>query len=315
MIFSTDHLKGRIGIIMIILLMIHSSCQSPRSQQNKTGGKLTIVTTTMMLEDAVINIAKDSVVVEAMMGPGVDPHLYKATQGDLQKLSDADLIIYNGLFLEGKMEDILERLGKIKPTLAAAEIIDKSKIRDNPFYPGTYDPHIWFDVQLWRVVVQNVNQALQQHDPKNATYYQSNAIKFLKSLDSLHLKVRDEIQKIPDAQRVLVTAHDAFGYFGEAYKLEVKGLQGISTQSEFGLRDITDLVKYIVNNKIKAVFIESSVSPRAINAVVEGCKERGFAVDVGGILFSDAMGEKGTPEGTYKGMVHANVQTIVEALK
>ena len=290
------------------------SCQN-NPRDGRTGQKLYVVTTTGMLGDAVINIAGDSVVVESLMGPGVDPHLYKATQGDIEKLTQADLVIYNGLFLEGKMEEIFERLGKTKPVLAAASGIDKGKLRDNAIYQNEYDPHVWFDVQLWKEVVTNVSLKLQEMDSANVQFYHNNTQIFTKKLDDLHVSVAQQISKIPADQRVLITAHDAFGYFGDAYQIEVKALQGISTQSEFGLKDITDLVKFISDRRVKAVFVETSVSERAIRAVVEGCNEKGFPVTIGGYLYSDAMGAKDSEEGTYIGMVMANVNTIVTALK
>jgi manganese/zinc/iron transport system substrate-binding protein len=301
-------------LLLLVGMLALFSCQN-NPRDIRPGQKLFIVTTTGMLGDAVINIAGDSVVVEALMGPGVDPHLYKATQGDIRKLTQADLVIYNGLFLEGKMEEIFERLGKTKPVLAAAAGIDKAKLRDNAIYQNEYDPHVWFDVQLWKEVVTNVSLKLQKMDSANAQFYQDNTKIFSNKLDVLHFSVAEQISKIPADQRVLITAHDAFGYFGDAYQIEVKGLQGISTQSEFGLKDITDLVKFISDRQVKAVFVETSVSERAIRAVVEGCNEKGFPVIIGGYLYSDAMGAKDSEEGTYIGMVMANVNTIVNALK
>ncbi|SMD31894.1 manganese/zinc/iron transport system substrate-binding protein [Reichenbachiella faecimaris] len=288
------------------------ACQPNKNARN---GKLKVVTTTGMIYDAVINIAGDSVEALALMGPGVDPHLYKATQGDLKKLQEADLIFYNGLHLEGKMGEIFEKLGRIKSVKAVSEDITTSRFRASELYPGTYDPHIWFDVSLWKEAVKNVHKNLILIDDVNKAYYDQNAVSYLNSLDSLHLAVNAAIQEIPESQRMLITAHDAFGYFGEAYNIEVKGLQGISTLSEPGLKDVADLVNLIVENEIKAVFIETSVSKKAINAVVEGCKQNGHDVIIGGSLYSDAMGPFGQFEGTYIGMVHTNVQTIVNALK
>lgn len=298
------------GISLAICLQM---CSSPSGEESSS--KLRIVTTTSLLEDAVRNIAGDSIILQSLMGAGVDPHYYKATQGDLRKLTQADLIIYNGLFLEGKMENVLERLGKTKPVLAAAEKIEKSELRGNPIYQNEFDPHIWFDVLLWKEVILNISSTLKKMDTVNAGYYRSNTEKFLVKLDSLDKVVRERIGTIPSKQRVLITAHDAFGYFGDAYNIEVRGLQGVSTVSEPGLRDISDLVKFIGEREIKALFAETSVSKNAIQAVIEGCRERGFDVKLGGYLYSDALGQKNTPEGTYLGMVNANVNLIVEALK
>lgn len=305
-------MKNNIIIQFLILAFIAGACQP---SQNERNGKLKVVTTTGMIYDAVISIAGDSVDAQALMGPGVDPHLYKATQGDLKKLQAADLILYNGLHLEGKMGEIFEKLNRIKAVKAITAGIDSTRLRSSELYPGTYDPHIWFDVSLWKEAVKNVHKHLVSADATNKSYYDLNAKKYLQSLDSLHLAVSSAIQEIPEGQRMLITAHDAFGYFGEAYQIEVNGLQGISTLSEPGLKDVADLVSLIVDNKIKAVFIETSVSKKAINAVVEGCKQKGQNVMVGGSLYSDAMGPFGQFEGTYIGMVHTNVETIVKALK
>jgi len=267
-----------------------------------------------MIADAVKNIVKDSAQVTALMGPGVDPHLYKATQGDLGLLTRADAIFYNGLHLEGKMGEVLSKLGKTKPVIAVADNIDSTRLRSAPNYGYAIDPHVWFDISLWIEAVKETQEALIEIDSKNASYYSNNATAYINELKDLHEWVGNEIAKIPEQQRIMITAHDAFGYFGEAYSIEVKGLQGISTLSEYGLRDVSELVNFIVANEIKAVFVETSVPKRAINAVVEGCKKSGFDVKIGGNLYSDAMGEDGTPEGTYVGMVRHNVNTIVEAL-
>ena len=305
-------MKNKVYVYLLFNIIILGSCQP---DNNARSGKLKVVTTTGMIYDAVINIAGDSVEAQALMGPGVDPHLYKATQGDLKKLQDADLIFYNGLHLEGKMGEVFEKLGRVKSVSAVTGNIPDSLFQASELYPGTFDPHIWFDVSLWKEAVKNVHRQLVAADNTNRDYYNTNATAYLKQLDSLHQAVNKSINQIPETQRMLITAHDAFGYFGEAYNIEVKGLQGISTLSEPGLKDVSDLVNLIVENKIKAVFIETSVSKKAINAVVEGCKLKGHTVIIGGSLFSDAMGPFGQFEGTYIGMVHTNVKTIVNALK
>ncbi|MDH5365934.1 MAG: zinc ABC transporter substrate-binding protein [Cyclobacteriaceae bacterium] len=306
-------MKRKILKILILSIIIFSNCNS--NEKKSTSSLPIIVTTTGMLADAVENIVGDSAKVSALMGPGVDPHLYKASQGDLTQLTNADIIIYNGLHLEGKMGEVLENLGRLRPVIAGGEGIPKEKIRNSTQYKNAYDPHVWFDVSLWQIVVQYLSTELQNLHPANADYYKNNTNLFLDQLDSLHQKVTHSIATIPDQQKILITAHDAFEYFGDAYGIEVKGLQGISTVSEFGLRDITDLVDFIVEKQIKAVFVETSVSKKAINAVVEGCNNKGFKVLIGGSLYSDAMGEKNTPEGTYIGMVNKNVTTITNALK
>lgn len=300
-------------IIFTLIVVLFSSCNP--TVEDASSGRLNIVTTTGMIEDAVKHVVGDSADVLALMGPGVDPHLYKATQGDLKKLIGAKVIFYNGLHLEGKMGEVLEKLGATKPVIAVAENIPPTRLRKVPEFNDSYDPHIWFDVDLWKEAVAQIDKSMQKIDTANSAYYHKNAERYLLQLDSLHNATRQQIAAIPQQQRVLITAHDAFGYFGEAYNIEVKGLQGISTLSEYGLRDVSDLAQFISDRKIKAVFVETSVSQKAINAVVEGCQQKGFDVQIGGSLYSDAMGEKGTKDGTYLGMVDANVKTIVNALR
>jgi manganese/zinc/iron transport system substrate-binding protein len=303
----------RIAGLALLISIIFSGCNS--NSESSDSGRITIVTTTGMIEDAVKNIVGDKADVQALMGPGVDPHLYKATQGDLQKLTGSDIIFYNGLHLEGKMGEVFEKLAFQKPVVAVANSISPTRLRKVPEFNNNYDPHIWFDVELWQEAVKEINLFMQKYDSTNAAFYQQNANSYLKTLDSLHAFVQQQISTIPETQRVLITAHDAFGYFGEAYDIKVMGLQGISTLSEYGLRDVANLVDFIKTNKIKAVFVETSVSNKAINAVVEGCHQSGYNVFIGGNLYSDAMGDKGSEEGTYVGMVRANVKTIVSALK
>lgn len=301
----------RFSFLLVALGML-ASCAN---QQTKDANALPrIVTTTGMLADAVTNIVGDSASVQSLMGPGVDPHLFKATQGDLTKLTEADVIVYNGLHLEGKMGEVLKKLAKLKPVISGGDGVAESKRKKSVQYANAYDPHIWFDASLWIDVSKHLSKELQLLHPANKHYYQDNTDNFIAQLDSLHNAVINSIANISQDQRILITAHDAFEYFGRAYNIEVRGLQGISTVSEFGLKDITNLVDFIVERQIKAVFVETSVSKKAINAVVEGCKNRGFEVVIGGSLYSDAMGNEGTPEGTYIGMVNANVNIIVNAL-
>lgn len=301
---------------LLCLTLITSACtQTENKGVIATGERMKVVTTTSILKDAAQHIVGDLADVSSIMGSGVDPHLYKATQGDLQKLTEADVIVYNGLYLEGKMGEVMDKLSRQKTVVTATAGIAKDKLRASPVYENSSDPHVWFDVQLWQEVVKHVSQELQQKDPANAEAYEKNTQAYLQELDTLHQWVKEQISTIPEQQRILITAHDAFGYFGDAYSIKVRGLQGISTVSEFGLQDVSSLVNYIADNKIKAVFVESSVSPKAIEAVVIGSEQKGHKVKVGGTLFSDALGEEGTAEGTYLGMVRHNVNTIVSSLK
>jgi manganese/zinc/iron transport system substrate-binding protein len=298
--------------MLFILLFLLGACTEP---VRKTKGKLYIITTTGMIKDAVENIAGSRAEVVSLMGPGVDPHLYKATHGDLEKITSADIVFYNGLHLEGKMGKVLEKAQKLKPVVAVAEGIEESRLRSIPGYDNTHDPHVWFDVRIWKHAVDHVAASLQHIDSANASFYEENRKRYAARLDSLDHAVREQVSRIPQDQRVLITAHDAFGYFGDAYGIHVRGLQGISTLSEFGLRDVTELVNFIVAKKIRAIFVETSVSDKSIRAILEGCREKGWNVAIGGSLYSDAMGDTGTPEGNYIGMVDANVKTIVNALK
>lgn len=278
--------------------------------RSASDGKPHILATTGMVADMVQHIVGDSATVEALMRPGVDPHLYKASQGDLRKIIDADYLFYNGLHLEGKLAGIFAKQQRVKPVVPVGDGLP-NLIRLNAH---TYDPHIWFDVRLWKAATANATRELSRLDSANATYYQANAQRYQVQLDSLDQWIRVQINTIPPAKRVLITAHDAFSYFGRAYGVDVKGLQGISTLSEFGLRDVSDLVTYVTANQIPAVFVESSVSDKSLKAVLAGVRERGGEVRIGGNLYSDAMGRAGTPEGTYIGMVKHNVRTIVAAL-
>ncbi|AKQ45480.1 manganese transporter [Rufibacter radiotolerans] len=304
-------------LIVLALVLLLAGCTSKETNGFKAHqqGKKYIVTTTSILRDAVANIVGKAAVVDALMGAGVDPHLYKAALGDLQTLREADVIIYNGLHLEGKMGEVLEKLARQKTVWSAAEGLPEDRLRRTPEFQDSHDPHIWFDVQLWRQVTEHLSQKLQKLDPANAPVYQQNTQRYLAQLDSLHQWTKSEMASIPAQQRILITAHDAFGYFGRAYGIEVKGLQGISTVSEFGLQDVSSLVNFIVDRQVKAIFVESSVSQKAIQAVLEGCRQKGHDVKLGGTLYSDALGAQEGSAGTYVGMVQANVQKIAKALK
>ncbi|MGG6431609.1 metal ABC transporter solute-binding protein, Zn/Mn family [Anoxybacillus sp. D401a] len=294
--------------ILWIALLLLVGCEAKESEKDV----IYVVTTTGQIADLVEHVGGEHVRVEALMGPGVDPHLYKATQGDIQKLSQADIIFYNGLHLEGKLGEIFSKMSKTKKVVPISEAIPKEKLID---VDGAYDPHIWFDLDLWSYAVRTVKDELSAIDPKHKPTYEERAEEYISQLMKLKEEAKREISSIPKQQRVLITAHDAFHYFGRAYDIEVVGLQGLSTDAEYGLKDIQELVDLIVSRNIQAVFVESSVSKKAIEAVVEGAKQRGHHVSIGGELFSDALGRKGTEEGTFIGMYRYNVKTITQALK
>jgi manganese/zinc/iron transport system substrate-binding protein len=300
--------------IAVLANLLLVSCK----QETSSGtDKLQIVATTGMIGDAVGIIAGDKADVTVLMGPGVDPHLYKATQGDLNALRSGDIIFYNGLHLEGKMQEVFDRLATTKKVFPVAAGIPESKLRTVAQVNGisTHDPHIWFDVQLWMLAVAEIGKQLSASDPTNAAFYATQTTKYLEQLAALDVFVKEKMSAIPETHRTLITSHDAFGYFGAAYGIRVKGLQGISTAAEFGLKDITDMVNMIIAEDIKAVFVESSVSEKSIQAVIEGCHQKNHNIKAGGTLYSDAMGAAGTPEGNYIGMVTHNVEVIYAALK
>ncbi len=273
-----------------------------------------IVCTTGMVADVVRTVAGDRFTVGQLMGADVDPHQYESTPADARQLDGAKLVFYSGLHLEGKMQDeVLAAMARKKPTCAIAEGVDKARLL--AWDQGGHDPHIWFDVALWGQTVDVVRDALVKYDPGHADEYRANAKAYREKLVKLDEYARSTLKKVPEKQRVLVTAHDAFRYFGRAYGVEVRGIQGVSTTDEAGLKEINRLVDFLVERKIGAIFVETSVSDKNVEALVEGCRSRGHTVKIGGRLFSDAMGDEGTPEGTYEGMVRHNVDTIVKALK
>ena len=303
-------MKATINLVCILLL---AACGAP--EQRVDDGLVNVVCTTGMVADLAANIGGDRVVVTGLMGPGVDPHYYKASQGDLARMTAADLVLFNGLFLEGKMEEIFTKMARRKKVLAVTGSVPEDALRRSPELAGSYDPHIWFDVSLWSQTIEGVVLSLSEVDPEGAVIYSENGARYRRELEALHQWVIDQVAQIPENGRVLITAHDAFGYFGMAYGIEVVGLQGISTVAEYGVNDVTQLVDQIVARKIKAIFVESSVPARSIEAVKEGCLDRGFQVEIGGTLYSDAMGGPESGADTYIGMVKSNVNTIVGALK
>ncbi len=303
-------MRNRLILFAGILIGLVSCQPSQNSVKSST-----IVCTTGMIGDMVKNLVGDSLHVLTLMGPGVDPHLYKATQGDISALSEASVIVYNGLHLEGKMTGIFEKLSKSKTIIAVSDGLSKTDLINSSDFEGAQDPHIWFDVSLWSKAMLSVSEKLQKAFPNLKTYIQEQESRFKMQLDSLHQYCKMQTALIPENQRIMITAHDAFKYFGGAYNLEVRGLQGISTTAEFGLKDISNLVQFVTDKKIKAIFVETSVPQKSIEAVIEGCDKRGHQVALGGELFSDALGSSNTAEGNYIGMVQHNVNTIVKALK
>lgn len=306
---------NRIILLPLFVFFVFAGCGGKReTAKDFSGRKINIVTTTGMIADAAEKVGGDRVQVTALMGPGVDPHLYKASEGDVTRMIHADLILYNGLHLEGKMTDVFARMQRRIETVAVAEAIPEDSLLAPPEFKGAHDPHIWFDVRLWQLCVGKIRDTLVEMDSLHAAGYRSRAAAYLEKLSGLDRYVLQQAVRVPAPQRVLVTAHDAFNYFGRRYRFEVRGLQGISTASEAGTADIQKLADFIKERQIPAVFVETSVPQRYIEALQAAVKSRGFNVKIGGSLYSDAMGEPGTPDGEYTGMVRHNIDTIVSAL-
>lgn len=273
-----------------------------------------VVTTIGMITDVVENVAENCVSVSTMMGPGVDPHLYQASARDVRTLQKADIIFYSGHHLEGQLGEVLERFGRNKPVVAVAETAIEEKALLKVINSNSVDPHLWMDVSLWAKTAEVIAEALAKLVSKCTEQMQQNAIDYNNRLLALHKWVTESIASIPEEQRILVTAHDAFAYYAKAYDIEVAAIQGISTESEASLADIRGIVNIVADRNIPALFVESSINPATIEAVLAAVKNKNVETSIGGELFSDAMGEKGTFKSTYIGMIYSNTKTITEAL-
>ncbi|EZH71768.1 manganese transporter [Aquimarina atlantica] len=300
-------------LMLLLLIFTFFSCKKEVKDKNQ---KLQVVTTTSMITDMVKNIGGDLIEVEGLMGSGVDPHLYKASEGDVSKLVNADVIFYNGLHLEGKLVEVFEKMKHQDiNTIAIGKSLDKNTLIGSDYFASNYDPHIWFSVENWKIITTFVTHKLTEIDPKNTEAFKTNGKIYLAKLDELENKLKNTIASLPKEKRILVTAHDAFSYFGKAYDFEVVGLQGLSTATEAGVQDVQKLANFIIEKKVKAIFVESSVPKRTIEALQAAVKSKNHEVTIGGTLFSDALGNAGTKEGTYIGMFEYNVNTIINALK
>ena len=306
-----------IATLVAALALLGPACgpaAEGRVPQDLSDRRIRAVATTGMVADAVANVGGRRVELTTLMGPGVDPHLYKASEGDVIELAGADVVFFSGLHLEAKMADVFAEMGDQIRTQAVTDSIPRSELTSPPAFEGNYDPHVWFDVALWSHVVESVTRTLTELDPESASLYGSNAAAYRAELRELDRYVREQAQRVPAGLRVLITAHDAFNYFGRAYGFEVRGLQGISTAAETGAADVASLASFIARRRVPAIFVESSVPRRFVEALQAAVEARGFRVAIGGSLYSDAMGTPGTPEGTYIGMVRHNIDTIVNAL-
>jgi manganese/zinc/iron transport system substrate-binding protein len=282
--------------------------------KREEGRSIQAVATVGMVGDIARNVAGDRVKVTDIMGEGVDPHLYAASRDDVAKMTRADLIFYSGLMLEGKMTDALVKMAQKKPVVAVTEALDEKFLLSPPEMQGHHDPHVWMDPMAWSKSVDVVADALVKFDPPGEATYRANATAYKSQLDKLAAYGKSALGSVPEQKRLLVTSHDAFNYFGRAFGLEVQGVQGISTESEAGLQRINALVDMIVDRKVDAVFVETSVPRKNIEALVNGVRSRGHELKIGGTLFSDAMGSNGTYEGTYVGMIDHNITTVSRAL-
>jgi manganese/zinc/iron transport system substrate-binding protein len=276
--------------------------------------RFSIVCTTSIIGDTIRRLVGDDASVTSLMGPDIDPHLYRAREHDIHTLASANLIIYNGLHLEGKLADVLHSMNRYVPTLSIADHLERSRFIASNEYDTMYDPHIWFDVRIWIDAAAIIRDALMQHDPEHADAYAARAAAYINELEALDTFIREQVSRLAPTQRILVTAHDAFHYFGRAYGFQVVALQGISTESEAGIKDVQELVSFIVEHKVRALFVEASIPERNIQAVQQAARARGFAVGIGDQLYSDALGPVGSPADTYIGMVRHNIAAIISAL-
>lgn len=272
-----------------------------------------IICTTNIIGDAVSRISGDKISIRTLMGPGVDPHLYRARESDIHALIEADIIFYNGLHLEGKMGDLLEKMSSRAHVVAVSDCIARERLHGSKF-AGIYDPHIWHDIMLWNQVVLYIGEQLARYVPEHAAYFLNNAKTYAQELIDLHHELQASISRIPISKRILVSAHDAFGYFGETYGFEVIGLQGMSTDAEVGTKDVMDLVTFLVSRQVPVIFIESSISQRNLEAVQQSCAFRGWPIKIGAELYSDSLSDTAGPAAGYVDMMRHNVRAIVEGL-
>ncbi len=304
----------RLSVFLIVGPLLAVGCGGD-SLGPEASGPVQVVATTTIVGDMVRTIGGPEVKVDVLMGPGIDPHLYKASAGDVGRMSDAEAIFFNGLHLEGKMTEVLEKMGERgATTVAVAECIPSDQLISLEGYSGLHDPHVWFDVSLWKTTSGCVADTLARLDPTHADVFSKRAADYVGELEALELWIEDRIAGLEPEQRVLVTAHDAFSYFGRAYGFEVRGLLGVSTASEAGTADVQRLAEFIVERRIPAIFVETSVPPRYVQALQEAVAARGFDARIGESLFSDSLGDEKTPAGTYAGTVRANVEAIVNGL-
>ncbi len=309
-----------VRVLAFVLFVTVAWSATAQAQADATTQPLAVVATTGMVADMVIEVGGPCVDVVALMGPGIDPHLYRASAGDVDRLGRADLIVYNGFNLEGQLGSVLDAVGRRTPTLALAEAIAATLVSEDQLlegedeFEGSTDPHLWGAVDLWGRGADVVAATIADLRPACADDVRTRASAYVAELAALHAWALASTASVPEAERVLITSHDAFAYFGAAYGFDVAGIEGISTESEASIADIRETADLVVEAGVRAIFIETTISPRTIEAVQAAVRDRGTEVAIGGALFGDAMGEAGTAEGTFVGMVRHNVVTVVTAL-
>jgi len=299
-------------VLAAVVALLVSGCGSSGSDTTGSVEGLRVVATTNIVGDLATVIGGDDVQVTSLMEAGVDPHLYKATAGDIDTLRESELVFYGGLHLEGKMDEIFEEMSRTRPTVAVTRDIPEDRLIT---VDGDHDPHIWFDVDLWAIAARTVMDAYREADPDNAAAYEDRYEAYVAELDGLTSRIEAAVTTVPERSRLLVTSHDAFAYFGRRYGFDVQGIQGISTAGEATTADIRRVAKLLVDRRIKAVFVESATPRQTIDAVLAEARNQGWTATVGGELFADAAGSAGTPEGTYIGMVRHNVDLITGSLR
>lgn len=311
--FSVSVGRSVLTLSCILILIFFSACDS--ESKKTTTSRPRVLTTTLMLEEGVSQILSETAEVQSLMGAGVDPHLFRPSARDLSLLREADLIVVNGLHLEGRLGEVLSILGKQKPVLVIADGLSRKKLLQAEYDSALSDPHIWMDPVLWSEGMVYLSRELAKWHPADSAEILLRGIAYRDSLLRLDSVIRAGLNTVPVSRRVLITSHDAFRYFGRAYQWEVKGLQGISTASDIGIREIQNLVDFISSRKIPVVFPEASVSPRNLEAVISGCRQRGISVLTGPVMYTDAPGTSGTEEATYSGMLLHNQKILSEWLR
>ncbi|MGF1473540.1 MAG: metal ABC transporter solute-binding protein, Zn/Mn family [Rubrobacteraceae bacterium] len=298
----------------LLALVLVAGCGGDSGEAGAVEGKIQATTTTTMITDLVEQVGGDEVEVSGLMGPGVDPHLYEPSQGDVDQLLEADVIFYNGLFLEGQMNDVLVQSAQQTPAVQVTEAVPEDSLLPSQDYEGQADPHVWWDPTLWETTIDPVVDQLSELKPDAAEGFEQRGEEYRQEILAAHEDAQEMAAEVPEEQRVLVTAHDAFGYFGEQYGFEVRGLQGLSTETEAGAGDVRELAEYLAENEIPAIYIESTVPQRNVEAVQAATRDRGWEVEIGGTLYSDAIGEPGTRGGTYPGAFLENTEKITGGL-